>query len=772
MKTLFLLLVALFVAPQASFSQTFTLSGTVRDSSNGEPLIAANIRIDGSSKGTITNALGVYKLSLEKGPHVILYSFIGYRTDTLRINVEKALEINVRLQPSAIQLSEIVVTGEDPAIAIMRKVIENKKRWSESLKTYQLEAFTRVVIRRDTAIASIVESYSTGYWQEGDTLREIIKQKRQTENIAGSENFASVGGIANFYDDEVRLGGFRFIGPTSPEAFGYYDFKLEKTRERDGVTIYTISLNPNTRLVPLFYGSINIIGNTYAVVGVEVVPNETYTIPFLSDFRFNYAQQFGLYDSIYWMPVDVRMKGWAEIGIPGLSLPRIGFERVVSIYDYKINASIPDTIFRKPRLVTLPGAEKFDSLFWTRSEVLPLTDEEQTAYKTLDSTQSLEKQFRPGGAIGFLSSPTFSSLQYIDLRFNRVEGLFFGPSLTLDSLTNSIRASASFGYGFSDKKTKFNLGGEYFFDPLRRWSIGVEGYQGVGYLPDGEYYDASAITFSCLLDKDDYRDYFYTRGWNLFVTGRPLQKLSVRLQYQNEEQYMALQRSDYSFFSRDNIYRSNPAIQNGMMRSLQISARVGNPAIPLGLISQDFIELKLEHSNKSLLSSDFDFSQLTVHGELHIATFLRRLFIPATLSLNLTAGASSGTIPAQRWFTMDSRYTGYAPFGVLRGGGIKEFSGDRFVLLSMEHNFRSSPFLVLNIPFLYKNSIELIVHGTVARTWNSNSTPVPFGRTTDGWYSEAGFGLSRIFGLFRLDYTYRFAEPRNGFVSFGIAKIL
>lgn len=771
MKKQYLLPFALVVAVQVSVAQTFTLSGTVRDSSNNEPLVAANIRVDGTAKGTITNALGAYKLSLEKGQHVILYSFIGYRTDTLRITIEKASEINVRLRPSAIQLSEIVVTGEDPAIAIMRKVIENKKRWSEALKTYQLEAFTRVVIRRDTSIASITESYSTGYWQRGDTLRELIKQKRQTENVSGSANFASVGGIANFYDDDVRLGGFRFVGPTAQEAFDYYAFKLEKTRERDGVAIYTISLNPKTRLVPLFHGTINIIGNTYAVVGVEVIPNEAYAIPFLSDFRFDYAQQFGLYDSIYWMPVDIRIKGWAEIGIAGFSFPRIGFEQVSSIYDYHINAAIPDTIFKKPRRIVLPSAEKFDSLFWARSEVLPLTGEEQTAYKTLDSTQSLAKQFQAGGVLGFLSSGGLSSLKYADVRFNRVEGLFLGPTITLDSLTNRLRVSASVGYGFSDKKTKFSAGIELFLDSLRNYSVGIEGSQDIDHFPDGGYFNDFTNSLSSLLYKYDYRDYFYVKGWRFFLTSRPLQKIQLRLQYQNEEQSTAFQRNDFSIFSSEDTYRPNPPIQNGVMRSLQFSARYGDPSVPLGLVSQNFVELQLEHSNKSFLASDFDFSRFSLYGELHIATFMKRLFFPPTLSLSLAAGASTGTLPPQRWFTLDSRFDGFAPFGVLRGASAKEFSGNQFVLLSAEHNFRSIPFLALNIPFLYKNSIELIVHGTVARSWNSSSNPSPFGRATDGWYSEAGFGFSRIFGLFRLDYTYRFADPRNAFISLGFARV-
>jgi hypothetical protein len=72
--------------------------------------------------------------------------------------------------------------------------------------------------------------------------------------------------------------------------------------------------------------------------------------------------------------------------------------------------------------------------------------------------------------------------------------------------------------------------------------------------------------------------------------------------------------------------------------------------------------------------------------------------------------------------------------------------------------------------FSHKNGIELIVHGTAARSWSKS--PLPFGRTTDGWYTEAGFGISRILGLFRLDYTYRFANPRNSFISLGVAQLL
>jgi hypothetical protein len=765
-----LILPFIFLFLHGAHSQTFTLSGTVRDQATGEPLIAANIRIEGTSRGTITNSQGFYRLSLERGSYVVVYSFIGYKQDTLRLTLDRPVGYNARLEASPIEMAEFLVTNEDPAMSIMRKVIENKKRWIEQLRSYEFEAFTRQVLRRDTAIAMITESYSTGYWRKGDTLREVIKQKRQTENVPGTMNAAAVGGIVNFYDDEVRFAGYRFVGPTSVEAFDYYNFKLEKTRMRDGVPTYTIRLLPKSRITPLFYGTVNVVGDSYALVGVEVIPNEAFSLPLFTKLELQYGQQFALYEKRFWMPVDIRLTGSFELSIVGFSFPGIGIEQTSSIYDYKINPELSDTIFKKQRRIDLPDAAKLDSSFWAQHDVLPLTSEEQHAYRTLDSTQTMEKQFQPSGPLAWLNSGGASYLQYAKLRFNRVEGLLLGANVKRDSVTDWLSLSGSAAYGFSDKRGSFGLGAEVFLDSLRRYSVGIEGYKELDHIPDEGFYDDIAILVGTLFGKSDYRDYFYSKGWRIWLGARPIHRLTLRLTYQNEDERTARQQTDYSFFYRSDWYRPNPPIADGTMRSLKLTARYGDEPVPLGLIAQDFAELDVEHSEQGILSSAYDYTRAVVRGEIHVQTYSKRLLFAPTLSLRLTAGTSSGEPPPQRLFSLESTYDGFGPFGVLRGGGVKEFTGDRFVVFSLEHNFRNTPFLILNIPFLYKNGIELIIHGTAARSWSSS--PLPFGRTTDGWYTEAGFGISRILGLFRLDYTYRFAHPRNAFVSLGVAQLL
>jgi hypothetical protein len=754
------------------FGQTFTISGKVKDAATGEALAAASIRVIGTSRGTIANVNGEYRLSLAQGDYAVAFIFIGYRTDTIRASVTRNLEIDMRLTPSPVQLAEVEIVGEDPAVAIMRKVIDNKQKWMDTLHTYQFESFTRQVLRRDTAIASIMEAYTTGYWQKGDTLRETVKQKRQTQNIPGTQNFTAIGGIVNFYDDDVRFGGYMFVGPTSHEAFEYYNFTLEKTRHQQGTDIFVIKITPKARTIPLFRGSISVSDESFALVGVEVSPNEAYTIPFVNEVQLTYGQQFALMKNQYWMPVDIRIKGTLEIGLMGVHFPKIGIESNSAIYEYRINEPIPDTIFQKPRRLVAKEAAQFDSTFWVEHEILPLTSEEDSAYHKLDSTQTLEKQFKPTGALATLGDLTNSFLKYIDLRFNRVEGLFVGGMIDQDSTFHQVKLSASLGYGISDKKPKGHLSAEYFFSENRITSLAVRLMRSISQMPDKETYAEFALGPSALIYQDDYLDYFYSSGWEVLIRAKPMNHVSAEIGVRSVSERNAFQNSDFSLFNRDRHYRPNPSIKEGMLRSLTTKVRYGNDPALLNLIATNYAEIELECSDKSLLPSHSSFVRAGFKTEYHFKTFLRRNMFAPTLTFKMVAGTLNGDLPPQRMFALESPQSGLAGLGSLRGIVINEFAGDQQVTFSLEHNIRSIPFLWLNIPFLYKNNIEIITFTNCARVWTSSSVPSIYNRPTAGWYSEAGIGISRILGLLRLDITRRFTPLSDWVWTLGIATIL
>ncbi|HTR99349.1 MAG TPA: carboxypeptidase-like regulatory domain-containing protein, partial [Bacteroidota bacterium] len=230
------LLLSLFLLPAAAYPAVRpgnvpagVVRGTVRDAATGEPLAAANIRLLGTSRGTITTPAGEYSLAVDTGSCRLLFTMLGYAADTVVLRVTGEVRSDVRMEPAAIVLPEVVSTPEDPAIGIIRRAIDNKQRWIDRLRSYSMNAFTRMTIYRDTAIAAILESYTRGYWRAGDTLREVVTQRRQTSNVAEAFNLISVGRIVNFMDDEINLVGFSFVGPTARNALDYYDYRLVRT---------------------------------------------------------------------------------------------------------------------------------------------------------------------------------------------------------------------------------------------------------------------------------------------------------------------------------------------------------------------------------------------------------------------------------------------------------------------------------------------------------------------------------------------------------------
>ncbi len=83
------------------------VTGTVKDE-NGEPVIGANIKVAGSTIGTITDVNGCFSIHAPANS-VLQITYIGYQTKTVSIGVRKV--IDVVLQEENAQLNEVVVVG-------------------------------------------------------------------------------------------------------------------------------------------------------------------------------------------------------------------------------------------------------------------------------------------------------------------------------------------------------------------------------------------------------------------------------------------------------------------------------------------------------------------------------------------------------------------------------------------------------------------------------------------------------------------------------------
>lgn len=93
-----LVLAFLLLTSGSLFGQKHTLSGTIRDASNGEDIYGATIRVTNlSNVGTNTNAYGFYSLTLDEASYKIEYRAAGFETQFFTINLTKNISKNIEL---------------------------------------------------------------------------------------------------------------------------------------------------------------------------------------------------------------------------------------------------------------------------------------------------------------------------------------------------------------------------------------------------------------------------------------------------------------------------------------------------------------------------------------------------------------------------------------------------------------------------------------------------------------------------------------------------
>lgn len=116
-KTLISILLVLLSSSMYAQGVTQQIRGKILDAITNEPLIGATITIENSDPiiGTIADIDGAYTLkNVPVGRHVILASFIGYKTvriPEVLVSSSKAFQLEIQLESEALALKGVTVTG-------------------------------------------------------------------------------------------------------------------------------------------------------------------------------------------------------------------------------------------------------------------------------------------------------------------------------------------------------------------------------------------------------------------------------------------------------------------------------------------------------------------------------------------------------------------------------------------------------------------------------------------------------------------------------------
>ena len=95
--------------------QAITVTGKVMDGAFNEPMPGVAIQVQGTTTGTVTDLDGNFTLEVPSQDAVLIFSFVGYKTQNVTVGTQRNL--NITMQEDTETLEEVVVT----ALGIQKK---------------------------------------------------------------------------------------------------------------------------------------------------------------------------------------------------------------------------------------------------------------------------------------------------------------------------------------------------------------------------------------------------------------------------------------------------------------------------------------------------------------------------------------------------------------------------------------------------------------------------------------------------------------------------
>ncbi|WBU89434.1 TonB-dependent receptor [Cellulophaga omnivescoria] len=128
------LFIFLFIFAKSNAQEKYTLYGTITEASSNETLIGVSITIPELQTGVITNEYGFYSLTLPKGSHTIIVSYIGFNEVKKQINLTKDTTLNLQLNEAVEELNEVILTKDIEKINIRKPQMSVNSLSSSSIK--------------------------------------------------------------------------------------------------------------------------------------------------------------------------------------------------------------------------------------------------------------------------------------------------------------------------------------------------------------------------------------------------------------------------------------------------------------------------------------------------------------------------------------------------------------------------------------------------------------------------------------------------------------
>lgn len=181
----------LFVLP-VSIQAQFTVSGLVLDSASREPLSAASVFCQNTTLGTATNKQGEFTLNLKSGGYDLIFSYTGYKTQTLRISDNNKLEV--------------LMTKEDKSLGevTLKNSYEVTDGWSK-YGDFFFKNFIGATPNADQCVLTNPEVLKFYYYKRSNRLKVLATDALQIANKALGYNLRyQLDSFVYFYNTNIN----------------------------------------------------------------------------------------------------------------------------------------------------------------------------------------------------------------------------------------------------------------------------------------------------------------------------------------------------------------------------------------------------------------------------------------------------------------------------------------------------------------------------------------------------------------------------------------
>ncbi|MCD6113327.1 MAG: carboxypeptidase-like regulatory domain-containing protein [Bacteroidales bacterium] len=815
----------LLFAPALHAQKMTRIKGRVIDVRTKEALPFVNIVFVGKNLGGITDYNGEYYIETQWASDSLQASFMGYKSQACPVKKGERQTINFSLRPKNITLKEVEVKAKkvryrnknNPAVALVRKVIKNKKlNRKENLNYYEYEKYEKdefdlnnitdkykkkKALKKFQFIFNFVdtsdingkpflpvffkETRSKVYYRKTpQSKKEYIMGTKMT----GFHEYVDNQGVGymidnlyediDLYDNTIMLLTNPFISPISVIAPSIYKFLIIDTLNVNGYNCIRLGFQPRNKQDFAFAGNLYITNdNRYAVVKADMHVSKDINLNFVNDLKI--IQEYTFINNKAWMLTTDKLIVDFNLGKKGIGM----FGRKSIYYDnFVFNKHMPDSLYAGTKEVMKPGYDKKDSLFWKNHRLVDLTKQEKDIYKMVDSVQNVPA-FKRTMDIVMLLVAGYWNFDKIDVgpintfySFNDVEGfrLRLGGR-TSDKFNKKFRLSGYGIYGFEDKQFKYSAMATWSLNnkalkdnPKHTLSLQyqyetnfpgmeVEFINEDNFLLSFKRGVADKILYNRMLKIEHYRD--WKDGFSTTLVLRNIQRKPGGTLYFNYVDGHSVQSITSSEITACIRFAPNEKFYQGIDYKVPI------------ITNHPILQFSYTQGVKGILGSDYSYSKLKFNA------FKR--FYEGPLGFTNTeieAGRIFGKVP---FLLLDLPRANQTYSYQLRSYNMMnflEFASDKYVSLFVEHHFNG--FILNKIPLIKKLKWRSIIsfkglYGSITDKnnpeINQNLMLFPtdkFGSPTtfslkEKPYVEASVGIGNIFKFFRIDLIRRMSYLDN-----------